>query len=68
MATRQSQAFVSARASGAMMRMPSPMPADTRATARPRRVVNHLVVVAVSVPTVWLSAGDADGANWLVAA
>ena len=48
MATRQSQALVSARASGAMIRMPSPMPAETRETARPRRAVNHFVVVAVS--------------------
>ena len=47
-ATRQSHALVSARASGAISRMPKPMPAETSATARPRRAVNHLVVVDVS--------------------
>jgi len=47
-ATRQSHALVSARASGAMSRMPKPMPADTSATASPRCTVNHFVVVAVS--------------------
>ena len=47
-ATRQSHALVSARASGAMARMPTPMPEDTRATASPRRAVNHLVAVEVS--------------------
>ena len=47
-AMRQSAQLVSARASGATIRIPKPMPADTSATARPRRAVNHLVAVEVS--------------------
>jgi hypothetical protein len=39
---------MSARASGAMVRMPTPIPADTRPTASPRSAVNHLVAVEVS--------------------
>ncbi len=48
MATRQSKSVVSQRASGATMRMPRPIPADTMATARPRLAVNHFVAVEVS--------------------
>jgi len=46
-APRQPQAFVSARASGAMTKVPRPMPAETTPTARPRFVVNQRVAVAV---------------------
>jgi hypothetical protein len=45
---RQSHALVSARASGAIRRIPTPMPEETSATASPRRAVNHLVAVDVS--------------------
>ena len=47
-ATRQSHRLVSARASGAIVRIPTPIPEDTSATASPRRAVNHLVAVEVS--------------------
>ena len=47
-AMRQSAQLVSARASGAITRMPMPIPADTSATASPRRAVNHLVAVEVN--------------------
>ena len=45
-APRQPQAFVSPRASGAMTKVPRPMPAETTPRARPRREVNHRLAVA----------------------
>jgi hypothetical protein len=48
MATRQSYPLMSQRVKGAMTKVPTPVPADTRATARPRRAVNQCVVVVVS--------------------
>ena len=48
MATRQSLMLMIQRTSGETTSTPTPMPADTRATASPRLAVNQRVAVAVS--------------------